>query len=184
MSLGHRLSITILLASVIGASAFPRQQDSVRVESSSSRHALEVGINQLGVGIDYRYHWFSWVSTDAVLSASEPGIAVGLTVLPIPFFFVQGVLGVGAYSGESIATDGPPAFKPDYLVGWKAGIHVPLAPKKSRMYLTFAGGRSMSVQNKYQYNGGGFLMGPPPAPLYRAETRFAEVFSISLGFPF
>lgn len=157
--------------------------DTLGFDHTRLTHHAEVGINALGGGLVYRYQWFSFFSTDAIVSVSRPGAALGLTFSPGWIFFVQGVVGTGEYK-EAIALDGPPAFKPSYLYGWDAGFHIPIAPKKTRLYFIFAFGQLRYVQHHYNYNGGGFIVGPPPAPLYRTETRAVEVFSIGLGMSF
>jgi hypothetical protein len=157
--------------------------DTAVVHHATLTHHAEVGLNALGAGLEYRYQWFPFLSTDAVVSVLRPGSALGLTVSPVWLLFVQGIVGTGEYA-EASATDGPPAFKPSYMYGWIAGTHMPIAPKKTRLYFIFAFGEIKYVQSHYQYNGGGFIIGSPPAPLYRTERRVEEVFSIGLGISF
>ena len=157
--------------------------DSTGIVHGLLTHHVEAGFNAIGAGLEYRYQWIPFLSTDAMASLSKAGVALGVTFSPMWIFFLQGVVGAGSYE-EAVATDGPPAFKPTYLYGWNAGFHFPLAPKKTRLYFIFAFGQLNYVQDHYHYNGGGFLIGPPPTALYRTETRVAEVFSIGLGLSF
>ncbi len=158
-------------------------QDSAGSVTRTNVHSLLFGLNALGAGIEYRYQFIDFVSADAVLSAERLGAAVGVTLTPLSFLFVQGVFGKGEWKEMPIA-DGPPTMKPDYVYGWKAGLQLPLAPRKSTIYVQFGFGQLKYVQNHYWYNGGGFIVQPPPPPLYRRETRMAEVFALSLGFRF
>jgi hypothetical protein len=158
-------------------------EDSTRIVHGLLTHHVEAGFNALGAGLEYRYQWFPFLSSDVMASLSKPGVAFGVTFSPMWIFFLQGVVGAGSYEA-AVATDGPPPFKPTYLYGWNAGFRFPLAPKKTRVYFIFAFGQLKYVENHYHYNGGGFLIGPPPTALYRTETRVAEVFSIGLGMSF
>jgi hypothetical protein len=157
--------------------------DSAGFNHSRMTHHLEVGFNAIGAGLGYRYQWFPFLSTDAVVSVANPGAALGVTVSALWMFYVQGVVGTGSYDNPS-TPDGPAPIKPTYLYGWNAGVHFPIAPKKTRLYFIFAFGQLKYVQDHYQYNGGGFLVGPPPTPLYRTETKVVEVFSLGLGTSF
>jgi len=157
--------------------------DTVSFDHSRTTHHVEAGFNALGAGLTYRYQLFPWLSADALASGSSPGIAMGVTVSPLGMFFVQGIVGTGTYE-DAVTVDGPPAFKPTYLYGWIAGTHLPIAPKRTRLYFIFAFGQLKYVQNHYNYNGGGFMIGPPATPLYRTETRVAETISVGLGLSF
>jgi hypothetical protein len=157
------------------------ESEPVRIDHARLPHHFEAGLNVLGAGLEYRYQWFSFFSTDAVASLETPGVAAGLTFSPMWIFYVQGVVGTGAYREEAVVLDGPPAFKPAYFYGWDAGFHIPLMPTKTRLYFIFAFGQLKYVQPHYNYNGGGFIVGPPPTPLYRTETRTRDIFSIGLG---
>ena len=157
--------------------------DSANAVRSSGDHRMELGINALGAGIEYRHQLQSFLSLDAIASAHRPGAAIGATMSVFSFFVLQGVFGTGTFE-EAMSTDGPPAFKPNYLYGWKAGIQFPVAPRKTDLYVLFAAGQLKYVQSHYQYNGGGFLIGTPPPPAYRKETRVREIFSVGLGFRF
>jgi hypothetical protein len=181
-----RLVLTIVITVVVAGLISGQQklsQDSAGLGTKANYHSLQFGLIALGAGIEYRYQFFDFVSADAVLSAERPGAAIGLTLTPISFVFVQGVFGKGEWKEMPIA-DGPPVLKPDYLYGWKAGLQIPVAPRKSTIYVQFGAGQLKYVQNHYLYNSGGFIVQPPPAPLYRKETRVAEVFALSLGFRF
>ncbi|MGB2868009.1 MAG: hypothetical protein WBD36_06140 [Bacteroidota bacterium] len=152
------------------------------VQSQPTRpHRIELGLNTMGIGLEYRYQVCSFLSSDAVLSVSHPGVGAGITLNPISFVFFQGVFGKPWFKEEA-AADGPPGFSPDYAYAWRAGIHFPIGPGASRIYVVFSGGRLTMVQRKYQYNGGGFIVGPPQSPAYRTESRREEVFAVSLGF--
>ena len=157
--------------------------DSVRFNYGRMKNHVEVGINALGVGLEYRRQWLPVLSTDALLSLDKPGVGLGITFSPYWIVFVQGVVGTGSYE-DVPAADGPAQFKPNYQYGWKVGIHVPVSPTKSGIFFTIAAGQLKFVQNQYQYNGGGLIIGPPPTPLYRTETRTAEVFSVGFGLSF
>ena len=161
------------------------QKDSAtEIRHSLLTHHVEAGINALGAGLDYRYQWVSFLSTDAVVSLARPGVGFGITFSPLWIFYIQGVAGTGSPYEEAVTTDGPPPFRPRYLYGWNAGFHIPIAPKSTRLYFIFAVGQLKYVQNHYQYNGGGFTIGPPTEPLYRTETRATEVVSIGFGISF
>ena len=159
------------------------EDDSGRCNHSKLANHVEGGLNALGAGVEYRYQWFPFFSTDVVASLSEPGIAAGITFSPVWFFFVQGVFGEGEYD-DGVTLDGPPAFKPSYLYGWNAGFHVPVLPTKTRLYFILSFGQLKYVQDHYNYNGGGFLVGPQPELLYRTERRTAEVVSVGVGISF
>ena len=181
--------VVIILALPSAMSSAVDAQDStesepVRTDHAHLRHHLEVGWNALGPGIEYRYQWFPSFSTDALTDLDVPRAAVGVTFSPLWIFFVKGVLGAGEYGKDTGIADGPPALHPTYLYGWDAGFHFPISPAKTRVYFVFAFGQLRFVQNHYHYNGGGFVVVPPPAPLYRTETRTAEVFSIGCGWSF
>jgi hypothetical protein len=161
----------------------PLSDDTIRTSSRTNLHRLQFGLNALGAGIEYRYHLLSFVSADAVVSGVRPGAAVGVTLSPISLLFVQGVFGKGSWE-EMPVPDGPGPFKPDYVYGWKAGLQIPIAPRKSTMYVQFGAGQLKYVQGRYLYNSAGFILEPPPSPKYRRETRVAEIFALSLGFCF
>jgi hypothetical protein len=146
-------------------------------------HHLEAGINTVGAGLEYHYQWIPFLSTDVVLSLASPGIGFGLTLSPVWILFVQGVIGRGSHE-EPPALDGPPGFKADYLYGWRAGFRLPINPRRTRLYFIIGVGQVKNVQNHYQYTGGGFIVGPRPTPLFRTETRMAEVYSIGFGLSF
>ncbi len=175
------VSAAILFVEIAG-SQVKAPEDSIETSGQLTAHRLQFGLNTLGVGIEYRYHFVSFASADAVFSGWSPGAAVGLTLSPIPVLFVQGVYGTGTWEAEAVAADGPPLLKPDYLYGWKAGFQFPLAPRTSPVYLQFGGGQVTYVQRHYLYNVSGLIVPPPPAPLYRREVRKTEVFILSLGF--
>ncbi len=159
-------------------------EDSVALDNVRMTHHLEAGLNALGAGLECRYQWYSFLSTDVIASADAPGVAAAMTISPLWIFYFQGVVGTGAFKKVIAIADGPPPFKPSYLYGWNAGFHFPIAPKKSLIYVIFGFGQLKFVQSNYNYNGGGFIVGPPPVPKYRKETRSAEVFSIGLGVSF
>ena len=148
--------------------------DSVR------RNRIELGFNTMGVGAEYRYQLLPFLGADAVLSESHPGIAAGLTVNPVSFVFFQGVIGKPWFKEEP-AADGPPGFSPNYTYGWRVGVHFPIDPGANRFYVVLSAGRMTLVQTKYQYSGGGFIVGPPIPPEYRKEIRYEDVFAVSLG---
>ena len=174
------LSATILLASILGSQ--PKlPDDALETGLQTTPHRLQFGLNALGLGIEYRYDLFSFVSADAVLSGLRPGAAIGMTLSPISLVFVQGVFGTGAWE-EMAAPDGPAPLRPDFVYGWKAGLQITLAPRISPIYVQFGGGQLKYVQRHYLYNSAGFILHPPPPPLYRRETRMIEVFILSLGF--
>ncbi len=176
------LSLTTLTCIVLyGQDNLP--DDSTNSDRSPGVRRMELGINSLGAGVEYRYQLQSFLSMDAMVSIQRPGVAIGATVSLLSFFILQGMFGNGAFE-DAQATDGPPAFKPNYLYGWKAGIQFPIAPRKTDLYILFAAGQLKYVQSHYQYNGGGMILGPPPVPRYRRETRVAEVFAVSLGIRF
>jgi hypothetical protein len=182
----RRLVLTILatVACVYLLSGQPQlSNDSVGTGARVNVHRLQFGLNALGAGIEYRYQVFQFVSADAVLSALRPGAAIGVTVWPVSFVFVQGVFGTGNWE-EMPAPDGPAPFKPDYIYGWKAGLQIPIAPRKSTFFVQFGAGQLKYVQRHYLYNSAGLILEPPPARLYRRETRITEVFALSLGFCF
>ncbi len=161
------------------------QGDTVgRLDHSRMLHHVEVGLNSLGVGLEYRIQWTPFVSTDALVSMMQPGIAIGVTATPLWIFFVQGVAGIGSSYAEIQLPDGPPPFKPDYLYGWSGGVRIPIMPRKTRLYFIAGVGGQKYVQNHYQYSGGGFVVGPPPQVRYRQETRGSEVYTIGLGMSF
>ncbi len=149
-------------------------EDSTRTEHAQMVHHVEAGINPVGILVEYRYQWMPYFSTDAMISPFSPAIGMGVTLSPIWFFFVQGVLGKGT-DKEQWTLDWPPGFKADYFYGWNAGVRLPINPMKTRVYILLGVGQTKYVQKRYQYNGGGFLIGPPPAPLYRTETRLTEI---------
>lgn len=94
----------------------------------------------MGAGLEYRYLWIPFLSTDAVLSLSRPGVGFGMTISPVWLAFAQGVVRTGAYE-EAPAVDGPAPFEPNYLDDWKAGFRIPIAPKKTSVSFTLAAGQ-------------------------------------------
>lgn len=94
----------------------------------------------MGAGLEYRYLWIPFLSTDAVLSLSRPGVGFGMRISRVWLVFARGVVGIGAYE-EVAAADGPAPFRPNYLFGWKADFRIPIALKKTSVYFTFAAGQ-------------------------------------------
>jgi hypothetical protein len=148
------------------------------------KHEIELGINSLGIGIGYYYHWFIFLSSDIVISLKQPGIAVGTTLSLYNFLFLQGVFGKST-SEEHQACDGPPSFKPDYAYGWRTGVYIPLFPKIGRYYLIIAGGNFWEVQKSYCYTCGGFAYENVVInPMYRTKIRQVEKYSFGLSVRF
>ncbi|MBI4428596.1 MAG: hypothetical protein HY562_05715 [Ignavibacteriales bacterium] len=153
-------------------------------EETTKKHSIEFGLNTLGAGVEYRYEVIPFVSTDVVFAAGPPGIGVGLSLVPLTYVFAQGVYGASSYQ-EVATVDGPAEFRPDFAYAWRAGVHVPLNPKRGSFFLVLSGGDVWLVQNEYCSNCGGFLTGPPPAaPEYRKETKHFQVYGFGLVYKF
>ncbi len=153
-------------------------------DEEAKKHSVEVGLITMGGGVEYRYEVIPFMSTDVVFSAGPPGIAVGLSLVPLTYVFAQGVYGTTSY-GEVAASDGPAEFISDYAYGWRAGVHIPLNPKKRSFFLVISGGDLWLVQNTYCSNCGGFLTSPPVStPEYRKETRHFQMYGFGIVYKF
>ncbi len=146
-------------------------------------HHIEIGVNTIGAGIEYQYQVVSFVSADAILSLRQPGAGLGLTFTPVSFFFIQAAIGTVQFENAPSA-DGPPPFRPDYAYGWKAGFRIPIAPKRSSLYVLVGVGQLTYIEKNYQFNGGGWILSPPPEPQYREEIRMRDIVALGIGYTF
>ena len=119
---------------------------------------VEIGLNGLGIGVEYHYCGNKYFSLDVIVSSIRPGLALGSSFTPISFVFIQGFVGTKSLTPEPNYAIHPdvqqnfdvtavnPGAPFTMTYGWRAGIHFPIVPRKHTLFVSLAGGDGFVVR--------------------------------------
>ncbi len=157
-------------------------QDSTGEMIPRSRLAVRLSSGTVGE-LQYSRFFVPFVSGDFAFQLSSKGPSLGLSVLPFDFLFGQARIGIPLFEGTT-NPDGPPPFKPDYMVVIRGGFvfHV----RNSRVFLELAAGRLLVIQKRYCETCGGFLpVGVVRSPeVYVTRQESLDLLSLGVGIGF
>ncbi|MGA9120521.1 MAG: hypothetical protein WB699_14250 [Bacteroidota bacterium] len=157
-------------------------QDSTEVRLPDNRIQARLTTGTI-LELQYTRMFSGILSADALFQTTSMGPSIGITLYPLDWLFGQARIGLPIFQ-ESSAPDGPPPFDPDYMVGLRAGVIVRLP--ESRLFMEFAIGRVLVIQQKYCSTCGGFFPdgSTMPARVIRMRQESLDLLSLGLGLNF